>query len=114
MSNISTHILDTSLGKPAAGVRVWLEHQQDGQWRTLAESQTDADGRARDLTSDSLAAGHYRLSADLGAYFAVIGVTRCTPRQLSISSSRMRRSITIYRCSSARIPIRPTGAVKRP
>jgi 5-hydroxyisourate hydrolase len=70
MSNISTHILDTSLGKPAAGVRVWLEHQQDGQWRTLAESQTDADGRARDLTSDSLGTGHYRLSADLGAYFA--------------------------------------------
>lgn len=69
MSNISTHILDTSLGKPAAGVRVWLEHEQDGLWRTLAESHTDADGRARDLTSDSLLAGHYRLSADLGAYF---------------------------------------------
>ncbi|MEX3170516.1 hydroxyisourate hydrolase [Serratia quinivorans] len=69
MSNISTHILDTSLGKPAAGVRVWLEHEQDGLWRTLAESQTDADGRARDLTSDRLLAGHYRLAADLGAYF---------------------------------------------
>lgn len=71
MSNISTHILDTSLGKPAAGVRVWLEHEQGGQWQTLAESHTDADGRARELTSGSLAAGHYRLSADLGAYFAV-------------------------------------------
>ncbi len=70
MSNISTHILDTSLGKPAAGVRVWLELEQDGQWLTLGESHTDTDGRARDLTSTSLAAGHYRLSADLGAYFA--------------------------------------------
>ncbi|MBP1131686.1 MULTISPECIES: hydroxyisourate hydrolase [unclassified Serratia (in: enterobacteria)] len=70
MSKISTHILDTSLGKPAAGVRLWLEFEQDGQWQTLAEGHTDTDGRARDLTADSLATGHYRLSADLGAYFA--------------------------------------------
>ena len=47
MSNISTHILDTSLGKPAAKVRVWLEREQQGQWRAIAEGTTDADGRAR-------------------------------------------------------------------
>lgn len=73
MSNISTHILDTSLGKPAADVRVWLEREHDGQWRMLTESHTDADGRARDLTPSDLAAGHYRLYADLGAYFAAGG-----------------------------------------
>ncbi|VEA63100.1 5-hydroxyisourate hydrolase precursor [Serratia plymuthica] len=70
MSNISTHILDTSLGKPAADVRVWLEREHDGQWRMQAESHTDADGRARNLTPDGLIAGHYRLYADLGGYFA--------------------------------------------
>ncbi|EHD23812.1 MULTISPECIES: hydroxyisourate hydrolase [Brenneria] len=70
MSNISTHILDTSLGKPAAGVRVWLERQNSRQWQVAAESRTDADGRVRDLTPDGLSNGHYRLCADLGGYFA--------------------------------------------
>jgi len=73
MSNISTHILDTSVGKPAAGVRVWLEREHGGQWLALAASRTDADGRARELTPTGLAAGHYRLHADLGAYFAADG-----------------------------------------
>ena len=70
MSNISTHILDTSLGKPAAKVRVWLEREQQGQWRAIAEGTTDADGRARELTPDELPAGHYRLHADVGGYFS--------------------------------------------
>lgn len=73
MSQISTHILDTSVGKPAAQVRVWLESEQHQQWQTLAHSQTDADGRAHDLVPGGLTAGHYRLCADLGAYFATDG-----------------------------------------
>ncbi|CAI0874902.1 hydroxyisourate hydrolase [Serratia ficaria] len=73
MSNISTHILDTSVGKPAANVRVWLERECDGQWLKQAESRTDADGRVRDLTPEGAGAGHYRLHADLGAYFAADG-----------------------------------------
>ncbi|RLM03210.1 hydroxyisourate hydrolase [Gibbsiella quercinecans] len=70
MSNISTHILDTSVGKPAAGVRVWLERLENQQWRVVAESHSDADGRVRDLTPEGLAGGRYRLNADLGGYFA--------------------------------------------
>ncbi|MGO4746598.1 hydroxyisourate hydrolase [Serratia quinivorans] len=69
MSNISTHILDTSLGKPAAKVRVWLEREHQGQWLAVGESATDADGRARELTPEELPAGHYRLHADVGGYF---------------------------------------------
>jgi len=70
MTKITTHILDTSLGQPAANVRVWLE-KIDGQNITLInETRTDADGRAAKLTSDPVESGHYRLYADIGAYFA--------------------------------------------
>ncbi len=69
-TKVTTHILDTSLGQPAADVRVWLE-KIDGQKITLiAETQTDADGRAAKLTPEPVPSGHYRLCADIGAYFA--------------------------------------------
>ena len=73
MSTITTHILDTALGKPAAGVTIVLE-QNDGQgWQPLASGVTNGDGRIRDLTSQPLAAGHYRLTAAIGDYFAADG-----------------------------------------
>jgi 5-hydroxyisourate hydrolase len=43
---ISTHILDLVSGAPAAGVVVVLEAEQDGEWRELARTITDTDGRA--------------------------------------------------------------------
>lgn len=73
MTRITTHILDTSLGQPAANVSVWLE-SLDGQTVTrIAQSHTDADGRAARLTTEPVASGHYRLCADIGAYFAATG-----------------------------------------
>ncbi|MBU9819337.1 hydroxyisourate hydrolase [Rahnella sp. Lac-M11] len=73
MTRITTHILDTSLGQPAADVRVWLE-SLDGQKITrISETQTDADGRAAKLTPEPVASGHYRLCADIGAYFKATG-----------------------------------------
>ena len=72
MSAITTHILDTSLGAPAANVGVMLE-QVDAYGATLVvgQSRTDADGRARDLLAEGvpLEAGRYRLTFDVGAYF---------------------------------------------
>lgn len=67
MSTISTHVLDTVLGKPAAGVGVRLEKQDAGGWVEIARSATDADGRCRDLAND-LPTGVYRLVFDTGAY----------------------------------------------
>jgi 5-hydroxyisourate hydrolase len=69
---ITTHVLDTSLGMPAANVAVALEWiDAYGESSLLGESRTDADGRARDLLTAShiLKAGRYRLSFDTGAYF---------------------------------------------
>jgi 5-hydroxyisourate hydrolase len=68
MSAITTHILDTALGKPAAGVGVRLEKLDEDSWLLLAESATDADGRCRNLSSDA-PSGLYRLTFSIGAYF---------------------------------------------
>jgi 5-hydroxyisourate hydrolase len=60
--SLSTHVLDTARGEPAAGVRVTL--QRDGV--TVTEAVTDADGRVRDL--GPMSAGRYRLVFDTAAY----------------------------------------------
>lgn len=46
---ISTHILDTASGRPASGVGVELERDENGEWLTLNAAHTDADGRIRHL-----------------------------------------------------------------
>jgi hydroxyisourate hydrolase len=73
MSTISTHVLDTSLGRPAAHVQVILEQVDDaGAVVSLGVGETDADGRLRDLlrSGQTLAPGDYRLRFDSGGYFA--------------------------------------------
>lgn len=67
---ITTHVLDTASGRPAAGVPVRLERRTG---ELIAEAVTDADGRARELGSDRLSAGVYRLTFGTGAYFAASG-----------------------------------------
>jgi 5-hydroxyisourate hydrolase len=67
MSGITTHVLDTVLGKPAAGILVRLEKQEDDDWVAVSESATDGDGRCRDLAPDA-PAGRYRLTFDTGGY----------------------------------------------
>jgi 5-hydroxyisourate hydrolase len=73
MSRITTHVLDISRGRPAAGVAVTLEVQNDsGDWRTLGRGETDADGRLKGLTGEGevLSEGVYRLTFETGDYFA--------------------------------------------
>ena len=73
---ITTHILDVSLGKPAAGVRVRLEVLDGEAWRLVGEESTNYDGRARTLApaGTELGAGSYRLRFETGEYFAGRGV----------------------------------------
>ncbi len=73
MTKITTHILDTSLGKPAAQVRVWLEKIEGQQSLKINEATTDNDGRATSLTPEGVEPGNYRLYADIGQYFAATG-----------------------------------------
>jgi 5-hydroxyisourate hydrolase len=68
---ISTHVLDTARGRPAAGIAVTLECvEPDGGWREVGRGVTDADGRvAALLPGGSPAAGDYRLRFATGEYF---------------------------------------------
>jgi 5-hydroxyisourate hydrolase len=70
MSEITTHVLDTSLGRPAAGVSVTLDAREGAAgWKQLGRGTTDVDGRLRNLTPHPLPAGTYRLTFDTRAYF---------------------------------------------
>ena len=72
MSTITTHVLDTARGRPAAGVAVRLERAGE----PLGRGETDADGRLRTLLAAGAAVepGRYRLVFDTGGYFARAGI----------------------------------------
>ena len=68
MSHITTHVLDTALGTPAANVPVAL---LAGDGEILGAGITNADGRIPDLGPDKLEPGNYSLVFDTEAYFAL-------------------------------------------
>ncbi len=74
MNGITTHVLDTARGVPAAGIPVRLERLDGDAWRLLGSSVTDADGRCRDLVVDGIVQGRHRIVFATGPYFASIGV----------------------------------------
>lgn len=77
MSAITTHVLDTSAGRPAAGIQVTLEaRDEENAWREVGRGPTDSDGRLRDLLPPDflLSAGAYRLTFDVKSYFDARGV----------------------------------------
>jgi len=65
---ISTHVLDTTRGEPAAGVAVTLWRLDGKNEMSHGTRETDADGRIGDF-GDAVAAGRYRLSFEVGAYY---------------------------------------------
>lgn len=74
-SPITTHVLDTASGLPAADVAVTLSREEaHGTWSTAGQGTTDADGRLRTLLEPgTLRTGAYRIAFDAGAYFAAKG-----------------------------------------
>ena len=82
MSRISTHILDTTRGKPAAAVPVRLDFREtSGAWRKVASQQSDSDGRCSQLlpNGEGLGEGIYRLTFDTAAYFDGQGMSGLYP-----------------------------------
>ncbi|MEJ7706430.1 MAG: hydroxyisourate hydrolase [Nocardioidaceae bacterium] len=69
MSAVTTHVLDSAAGKPAAGVGVILGQGAEGAVQ-IADATTDADGRVTELGPDRLEPGTYRLRFDVGSYFS--------------------------------------------
>ncbi len=99
MSTISTHVLDTALGKPAAGIAVRLQRLLGGwvgegaeridssEWIAISTGITDSDGRCRELATDARE-GTYRLTFETGVHMQRMGRTTIYP-EISI----------VFRCS---------------
>lgn len=68
---ISSHVLDTAIGRPAVGVAITLERIDSGSWTALTGGTTDLDGRVGALLDDDdLELGTYRITFGTGGYFA--------------------------------------------
>jgi 5-hydroxyisourate hydrolase len=82
MSPLTTHVLDTNVGKPATGVAVRLERMDaSGGWHELASAKTNDDGRVPDLLGEGdLNQGVHRLTFDTGAYFAAQRIEHFYPQ----------------------------------
>jgi 5-hydroxyisourate hydrolase len=69
---LSTHVLDATTGRPAAGVLVRLERSAGDGWSPAGEGQTGADGRLA-LLDGTAGPGVYRITFGSGAYFSARG-----------------------------------------
>jgi 5-hydroxyisourate hydrolase len=70
MSAITTHVLDTSRGRPAAGFKIELHWKSGEDWKSIGGGITDENGRCGSLLGETpLAEGTYRLTFHAGAYY---------------------------------------------
>jgi 5-hydroxyisourate hydrolase len=78
---VSTHILNTALGRPAAGVGVALEVHHCGVWVEVLTAATDVDGRCKDLLPGGyvMEAAVYRIRFETAAYYAALQVEGLYP-----------------------------------
>jgi 5-hydroxyisourate hydrolase len=81
MAKLSTHVLDTTNGKPAAGIAVKLFRLMNGQRELVTSTSTNADGRtdAPLLSSDALVTGVYELEFAVGDYFRSLRISLPNP-----------------------------------
>jgi 5-hydroxyisourate hydrolase len=79
MSGLTTHVLDLTAGRPAAGVAIRLFAREGASWIERAETHTDGDGRAKLLIGSSVAVGAYRLEFDIGPHFRASGAAAAEP-----------------------------------
>ncbi len=92
--HLSTHVLDTAAGRPAAGIRYRL-YAIDGDTRRLvAEGETNADGRAPAplLTPATIRSGPYSLEYDVAAYHRAQGCALTDPPFLDVVTLRFNVS----------------------
>jgi 5-hydroxyisourate hydrolase len=81
MSRLTTHVLDTARGTPAAGIVIDLHVLEGGARRLITAAVTDADGRSTPplLSGDRIPTGIYELTFHVAAYFARAGVPLTDP-----------------------------------
>lgn len=71
MSQITSHILDTTRGRPAAGVTIVLYQGGNDEWKEIARNKTNQDGRVTDLLKNNVFLQHgiYKLRFETKDYF---------------------------------------------
>ena len=71
VSQLTTHVLDTSLGKPGKDITIRLKHIVNGSWQTMVQGITNADGRIGDLLppNKNVIPGNYKMVFETGDYF---------------------------------------------
>lgn len=81
MARLSTHVLDTAHGGPAAGLRIELSRLEGGTYRLLKTLVTNADGRTDELplSAAEMAVGRYELLFDVAGYFRARGTPLAEP-----------------------------------
>ena len=81
MGHLSTHVLDTMHGRPAAGMAVTLQRVDGERAESIRSLALNADGRADGplLDAAAMAAGRYRLRFGVAAYFRALGVALPEP-----------------------------------
>lgn len=84
MSGLTTHILDQTAGRPAAGVVVRVSRREGASYAPVAEWLTDADGRARLIAGEDLTIGGYRLEFAIGDHFKASGLPVTDPPFLDV------------------------------
>jgi 5-hydroxyisourate hydrolase len=73
MTRITSHVLDTSAGRPASGMTVRLERLDVSDQSPLASATTDGDGRVGEWMPGGVPPGRYRLVFETGAWFHAAG-----------------------------------------
>ena len=72
MGAITTHVLNTTLGKPGKNIKVDLHFKEDNEWQTIGEGRTNDDGRVQKLIMDGwdLKEGTYKITFSLQDYYS--------------------------------------------
>jgi 5-hydroxyisourate hydrolase len=83
VSHLSTHVLDTTNGRPASGVAVTVT---DAHGTVVATGTTDADGRIGDLGPDRLEPGEWTITFATGAYWSALDTVAFHPRAVVVFS----------------------------
>lgn len=80
LMGLSTHILDTALGRPAANVSLTLSQLIGDTWHTIGSDHTDADGRCKTLlASQPLQVATYKIHFATASYFAALQLASLYP-----------------------------------
>lgn len=86
MGRLTTHVLDTAHGQPAAGMSIEFSVREGAQWTLIKSLTTNADGRTDEplLAADAMRTGEFQLVFHVGDYFRRVGVSLPRPAFLDL------------------------------